>query len=453
MDVCRPQAKEEAQSKHEKAEAEISLLREQVSGLEEKLYTASTDRGSLDHEILSLKDLLATKKSEMDRDYRNQEKLKSLLLEAQESVSKKESEFNLKINEIKQFKEQCSKLESIVREERQKVEKSENENEAIATRLGQIQQDYDEQVYTINGLMGENQRQSRELKKWEEEVVKHREELRNVTRARDTLTKRLKSLEEVKAETEFDNDTLRGVNHSVMHDLDAVKKELDQTHKQIESVKRDRDIAQKNFVRATGNTQKQLGAVKLAEQTKRNLEQEIAGYKDEAAKMRKLIFSLEKDRDRHIAAATKAEKFVIGRDEEVKIKEMHLFDASKKIADLEKKLKEQQYMYENVRTERNLYSKNCIEFEDETIEMKRKLKIMSHQIEQLKEEISNKEQALVKESFEHSRLEKEKESLGIQIAKLQHHTEEAQEMIKNQVRHYSFISPYHVVKSNLKKAN
>lgn len=45
--------------------------------------------------------------------------------------------------------------------------------------------------------------------------------------------------------------------------------------------------------------------------------------------------------------------------------------------------------------------------------MKRKLKIMNHQIDQLKEEISAKEAALVKEHLEHQRVEKEKEGLKV----------------------------------------
>lgn len=89
-------------------------------------------------------------------------------------------------------------------------------------------------------------------------------------------------------------------------------------------------------------------------------------------------------------------------------------------------------MYETVRTDRNIYSKNLVEAQDEITEMKRKLKIMGHQIEQLKEEIANKESALVKEHFEHSKLEKEKESLSIQIGKLQQQHEDAQKMIQNQ---------------------
>ena len=55
-------------------------------------------------------------------------------------------------------------------------------------------------------------------------------------------------------------------------------------------------------------------------------------------------------------------------------------------------MKQQQNLYEAVRSDRNLYSKNLIESQDEIAEMKRKFKIMNHQIEQLKEEIHSKDQ-------------------------------------------------------------
>lgn len=47
--------------------------------------------------------------------------------------------------------------------------------------------------------------------------------------------------------------------------------------------------------------------------------------------------------------------------------------------------------------------------------MKRKLKIMTHQVDQLKEEISAKEAALVKLHLEQQRIEKEKETLKVQL--------------------------------------
>lgn len=47
--------------------------------------------------------------------------------------------------------------------------------------------------------------------------------------------------------------------------------------------------------------------------------------------------------------------------EDIKVREMQIFDYKKKIAEAETKLKQQQNLYEAVRSDRNLYSKNLIE--------------------------------------------------------------------------------------------
>ncbi len=76
--------------------------------------------------------------------------------------------------------------------------------------------------------------------------------------------------------------------------------------------------------------------------------------------------------------------------EEVKRREVQLYQLKKKIVENESKLKQQHTLYEAVCSDRNLCSKNLVESKDEITEMKRKLKIMSHQIDQLKEEIVTK---------------------------------------------------------------
>ena len=50
--------------------------------------------------------------------------------------------------------------------------------------------------------------------------------------------------------------------------------------------------------------------------------------------------------------------------------------------------------------------------------MKRKLKVMNHQIYQLREEISTKEAALVKEHLEHQKVEKDKEALKTELTRM-----------------------------------
>ncbi|KAJ3326963.1 hypothetical protein HDU76_012471 [Blyttiomyces sp. JEL0837] len=410
-----------------------NMLESEIEELNHKISNILADRSALDQEMRSLKDLLATKKSEQDRESRAREKLEVSLKVAGEASSKKDAEISIKVSEAKILKESISKLESQVKEEKDRWVKETKEKDALGSKLKSLERDYDDMIMENTKLISENQDKAADLKNWEEELSRYKEEFKSISRVKDSLQKKIKVIEEGKLEAEVERDNLRGVNNSLHHEHDTLRRQLEGCHKQIESLTRERDIAQKNFVKATGATQKQLNMMKLADQTKRNLEQEIMAYKDEASKMRKLIYSLEKDRDKSINEASKIEQDLVSREEELKIKEMMIFDSRKKIADFERKLKEQQTLYENVRADRNLYSKNLVESQDEINEMKRKLKIMSHQVEQLKEEIASKEAGLAKEHFEHSKLEKEKEGLALTIAKLQQQFEEAQQSIQNQI--------------------
>jgi chromosome segregation ATPase len=73
----------------------------------------------------------------------------------------------------------------------------------------------------------------------------------------------------------------------------------------------------------------------------------------------------------------------------------------------------------------------CCCFQDEITEMKRKLKIMNHQIDQLKEEISAKEAALIKEHLEHQRVDKEKEGLKSEMQKMKAAAEESKAQLES----------------------
>merc|ERR1712164_132692 len=128
------------------------------------------------------------------------------------------------------------------------------------------------------------------------------------------------------------------------------------------------------------------------------------------------IYQLEKERDRYINEASELTQKVLQHMEEVKVREMNLFDYKKKIAEAETKLKQQQNLYEACRSDRNLYSKNLVEAQDEISEMKRKLKIMTHQIEQHREEIQTRNTENKKQEEKLARTEKEKDVL---IEKLQ----------------------------------
>ena len=135
---------------------------------------------------------------------------------------------------------------------------------------------------TTNRLLSENQQQDRDLKKWQEELTRYREDFKSLSRTKDALTKRIRGLEEGKLEAELERDSLKGINIGLQHELENQGRSISTFQKQEETLKHERDIAQKNFIKATGATQKHLGTAKLAEQSKRNLEQEIHSVNNHA---------------------------------------------------------------------------------------------------------------------------------------------------------------------------
>lgn len=69
--------------------------------------------------------------------------------------------------------------------------------------------------------------------------------------------------------------------------------------------------------------------------------------------------------------------------DQIKGAESKATDLRKNYGDLRGKLNQQKELYQQVRSDRNGYSRALIESQDEISEMKRKFKIMFHQIEQL----------------------------------------------------------------------
>ena len=96
-------------------------------------------------------------------------------------------------------------------------------------------------------------------------------------------------------------------------------------------------------------------------------------------------------REKFASDASGAHGKLLSSLEEMKLLELGNVDLLTQIADGEVKLKTQQNLYEGVRADRNVYSKNLVAAQDEISEMRRKFKIMNQQVEQLKEEIGAKE--------------------------------------------------------------
>eukprot|EP01006_Ploeotia_vitrea_P054260 TRINITY_DN67868_c2_g2_i1.p1 TRINITY_DN67868_c2_g2~~TRINITY_DN67868_c2_g2_i1.p1 ORF type:complete len:887 (+),score=163.54 TRINITY_DN67868_c2_g2_i1:147-2807(+) len=380
--------------KNKKLDGEITLANESVDKLQEKVTTMTR---KYDTEV---------KKRE-----RNDRELKELNLVLQH----RQQDIKQKTILIQQGLETIAKLEHRLKEETARTDRAIKDYDQLQQRLQQNQMSLEEEIATNSTLVALNTQGKAELNLKEYEIQQLKQQEQKHIKHQENQLKQIKRLQNEKEEIQKSVDALKADIVGNEREIEGMHKEREGDKKALEDIQRERDILNKNFLKSQTEKRRQEDDSKVIERKKKNLEQEVVAHRSAAQNQRKLIYQLEKDREKYAAQASEATSKYYQALEEVKIRQMTITDLQKQISESEAKLKQQQNLYEAVRSDRNLYSKNLIEAHDEINEMKRKFKIMNHQIDQLKEEIATKEKALVEEHFAQKKTEKLVETLKGEI--------------------------------------
>ncbi|CAI9735783.1 ciliaflagella58-likeassociated and flagella-associated 58-like [Octopus vulgaris] len=409
LDVNEEQKMQEIFRLKEAHEIEREELVYQISNLQSELSDVSETRKILEERIVE-----------------TEEKITELTHDIQVKISESQRETRKKDKLEREMKLTKEDLETV------HLERNARDNKVLETKLHKLDSDFKNQLEVGEQLNQELVFKNQELKQKEDEVAILKRECERLNKNKDTISRKLKALEDTKVEGEKEKEMLKSQINVLEKAIETSKKNSEKEKKDLEALTKNRDLINKDLRKAISLKEEHVNQVKALEQNKKNLEQEISNHKDEAQKQRKLIYQLEKERDRYINEASDLTHKVLQLMEEVKMREMQIFDFKKKIAEAETKLKQQQNLYEAVRSDRNLYSKHLIECQDEITEKKRKLKIMNHQIDQLKEEIQSKETALVQEQTARARVEKEKSALKIELQNMKIKANETEAYINTQ---------------------
>ncbi|CAF1075051.1 unnamed protein product [Rotaria sordida] len=383
-------------------------------------------------QILGLQEKLTQAKTENMKEAKKREQIELELKTSKQNLELKNAEFKAQTAQFESQQQELKKSQQHLRQLKEDNIRLTKENQILQVRLDNSRTQFTELVTTNEKLANDCARRVTELKEKEDDLIQLRKERDIEQKKKDQAEKRLRQVEDQIGEVEQQRERLRSTISSLEQEIDRFKKNQEENRKQIDSLTREREQLNKTCQKLISDNQKQTDQVKSFDQSKKTLEQDITNYKEEASKQRKIILKMEKERDRYITEAGQLTNQVLALMEEVKKKELELFDQKKKIAELETRLKQQQNLYEAVRSDRNLYSKNLIESQDEIGEMKRKLKIMNHQIDQLKEEIQGKEQELVRAQSEHEKVKKDKEQLILNVEQLKKEAIKKEEAYANQ---------------------
>ncbi|KAK2535934.1 Cfap58 [Columba livia] len=370
--------KDEIAKERDQLLSEVVKLRQSLTQATEQQQEAERAKNEADESLIQLQLEMQLRQNEVSREARKKEKMEKELKSLQDEIGKKQTEIKNLQQRIQKNKEEQQKMEHHLKEQKILNEKASKELEQLQMRNTKLMQESEQHSVVFEEVMQDIQHKTAELKIRDDEVAQMRLEISKLNKVRDVLQNKLRIAEEKRVEAGHEKSTLKNQISGLERELEAAKKQAEIDRKAIDELMRERETISKNLVKATSATQKQIDLVKLHEQSKKNLEGEIQNYKNEAQKQRKIIYQLEKERDCFINEASELKQ------------------------------------------------------KDEIAETKKRLKSVTHQVDQLKEEIREKDEALVKAHLEHQRTEKEKESLKAELLQMKKQALETKHFIENQ---------------------
>ena len=270
------------------------------------------------------------------------------------------------------------------------------------------------------------------------------ETLRELTNENKMLEKRNREVSLINTQLTNEKDRLAREKMEAVNEKNLTKSGVSALTREIEYLRKQVDSEKQNIVNLKHDRDKMSVSIKRAEDENMTSKEMINTQKNAFDKLMddmerskatlqgvlKNMAKLEKERDKFSHEASKANANLMQMVEEVKLKKNLISELKKENIEFEGKLKQQQNLYEAVRSDRNLYSKNLIEAQDEVAELKRKFKIASHQIAQLKDEIEAKDQALTNEHHELSVVNKQIETVKTTLELEKSNHKKAKELIE-----------------------
>ncbi|KAJ3343130.1 hypothetical protein HDU93_009680 [Gonapodya sp. JEL0774] len=438
------QAKEQSAKELEEELDKITHLRAAISDSSDKIRVADTDKRRLEKEILEFKEQNLQKKAEIDAELRNKDRLEREVKDLRAVVTAKTQEVKARQDTVNRATEDITTLESQIRAQRMSLAKTLSDQELLGARTIKLQQECDEQLVLATQLLEENEATGKEYRQREADLARTRAEVRKVDRVRDALLRKNRALEDHKVDAESERRTMKEQTEMATARIAELKAAIEVDKKLGDDQRRERDMLRDQLKRTDQELAKHTSVSLLLTTTRHNLEMEIQRCRAETADVARMIRAVEVERDGYARDAARVQGQTVATVQEIKDKEMEIFDHKRKTVQAETKLKHQQNLYETAQSDRNVHAKHLVEVQNRIAEMKKNLKVVNFRIGGLREDIVAKDACLAAERREKEKLTKDIETIDQEVKSLKTQTESSHVYLKQQISEESNLS--HVVK-------
>ncbi|KAL9644851.1 hypothetical protein ABK040_005331 [Willaertia magna] len=387
--------------------------------------------------IESLTDQLNDQRAKYDQLYKQKEKSDRELKESKQLLSNKNQELGKKEIEIRKEQTKVIEAEKRIKELETHVVNQQKKIEQLNSQLEQslIEKDLTERA--VENLKGDFDKFQIEKKLLENKIKEITEEKNQLHQTYQSLMKKKKIVELERDEIERSKSSLGEEINRLNKMIEEIKKEKEEELENVDKLTAEKNYLSKSLVLLRKEKTNKQDNIKVLEGNNKVLSNEVVEERKQTEKYRQMTYSLEKEREKYATDAAEAEQRYKMALEEVKIKTMECNELQKKIVDIQDKLKQQQTLYETIRSERNAKSKALIAAYEESEDMKKQFKVMQQQIDQLKEEITSREKALASAMLHAKEKEKEKDKKMEEVKLLEKkHEEQAQVLKAHELENY-----------------
>ena len=379
---------------------ELKELTEHVKKLEAAMQSKDTE---LQTKLAAFTQLRREYEAEQHKKEANEGKVQEL----HKTIEKKTKESETLKEQARSKADEMEKLERLQKEEREKVheltiqaEKSQLKVQQSTDMLGQMDAQNFQYKKEIPRL-----RQVLETKVTEvQSGTQKKEQLAKAVEAQDREMERLKR--EKEAEYVKTAEYEKRIKE-LTEEIEGYRRTLEEAERDVKDQVRDKNLCITKAVRCESQRVRLEGEHVIEIGKNRSLAQELDSHRKENHRLQKKVYELEQQRESYHELAQEATQRYNTALEQVKLGKQKHAQHVLELQEAEHKLKNQQSMYEQVRSERTLYNKNLREAQEEIAGMKRKFKRMDHEIDQLKDELSHKEKKLCEAHSNHKAISDE----------------------------------------------
>ncbi|KAL9190708.1 hypothetical protein ACHAXT_000414 [Thalassiosira profunda] len=421
--------KGQASAKTNKINA-LEIERQQTTRALQQLRASYAE---LNDDNASLKERIAEKNDDLQRGNERRERVESELEEVQSKLQAKTKAFvdlehtkDVESSKVAMLDKQLSDAKKAIASKEQELKDEASRISVVAAALNDqkkltadVSQQLAESVVLQKRSAIDNARLMSEKTQLE----------RNVETERRAILRLQQQVEDAKAATRLSNDEAQLANK----ELETMRRRENQLNRELQASKRENAVATGRLKVSEDKIKSSIEQKRSNDQVIASLEKELIESKDAALKQELITRRLEGECDGLRLQSKDSQATCERLANEIKVRDNRQLELRSQIDAQQSQLEEQQKLHDALRLDQNHSLKDLADARREIRAFEQEKKASQRLVDSLREEITTKDSALVKENYEYRQQKSQKEIYVDEIARLKRSLGENEVLIRTQL--------------------